>query len=78
MFGLPKGQYLNNWADACLLEHPKEFTLMAVELASSRGGLSFLGGTAQPGRNTAVQGYAHARHLCAPLFLLCFHFENPK
>lgn len=70
MFGLPKRQYLNNWADACLLEHPKDFPLMAVELASSRRGLSFLGGTAQPGRNTAVQGM-HMPGTCAPRSFSC-------
>jgi hypothetical protein len=44
---------------------------MAVELASSRGGLSFLGGTAQPGRNTELCKGMHMPGTCAPHSFSC-------
>lgn len=82
VFRLQKRQCPTNRADSYFpKQHPKEFTLMAVGLASRRGGpspLVRLLGVAfpfgHPGRNA---GARHARRLCAPLCLLCFSFENP-
>lgn len=87
LFRLPKTPGTTNQADPYFLKHPKEFTLMAVGFESRRGGPWSPGQIAQ--RCTSVWPSARPPHSCAeaahtgghlrtPLFLLCFHLENPR
>lgn len=77
MFGLPKRQCPNDWADAYSLEHPKEFTLMAGGLATSRGDLSFPGPAACDHTSVISQGATqlcrcmHMPGTCAPHSFFC-------